>query len=106
MTKILIPSVLIFLAFVIAKQFKPDESELATVQAISRNPIQIVHQMPREPIEYGKYRVMKTKNEIVSNQPLSFKTQKSMMSGGNIRYDFLNLRDDYTKDYMLGLSAN
>ena len=105
MTKILIPFVVIFLAFVIAKQFKPD-SELATVEAISKKPIQIVDQMPREPVEYDKYRVIEANYDIVSNQPLSSKTQKSMLSGGNIPYDLLNLRDDYTEDYMLGRSAN
>jgi hypothetical protein len=104
MTKILIPFVIIFLAFIVAKQYKPD-SDLVTVKSILNKPIQIVDQIPREPVEYDKYRVIKPKYDTVSNQPLSSKTKKSMLSGGKIPYDFLNLRGDQTQEYMLGRSA-
>ena len=102
MTKILIPFVIIFLAFIVAKQYKPD-SDLATVKSILNKPIQIVDQiprvidqMPREPVEYDKYRVIRPKYDTVFNKPLSSRTQKSMLSGGKTSYDLLNIRGDQT----------
>jgi hypothetical protein len=103
MIKILTPFVAIFLAFLIAKQFKPESDQVTTtVQAISEKPIQVANQMPREPIEYNKYRILEIKHDTVSNKPLSAITKKSMLSGENIPRDLLNIRDDHTKDYIGG----
>lgn len=104
MIKILTPFVAIFIAFLIAKQFKP-ESDLDTLQVISEKPIQIVDQMPREPIEYNKYRVIEPKRDVVSNKPLSAKTRKSMLAGRNIPHNLLNIRDDHTKGYITERTA-
>ncbi len=102
MIKILTPFVAIFLAFLIAKHFKPETDPITTVQAISEKPMQIANQMPREPIEYNKYRILEVKHDTVSNKPLSAITKKSMLSGDNIPRNLLNIRDDHTKDYIGG----
>ncbi len=104
MIKILTPFVAIFIAFLIAKQYKP-ESDLDTVQVIAEKPMQIVNQMPREPVEYDKYRVIEPKRDVVSNKPLSAKTRKSMLAGNNTPNNLLNIRDDYTKGYITGRTA-
>lgn len=96
MIKILTPFIAIFLAFLVAKQFKPESEQIATtVEVISEKPMRIVNQMPREPVEYNKYRVIKPQYDTVSNKPLSAKTKKSMLSAGDTPYGFLSI--DYDK---------
>lgn len=98
MLKILTPFIAVFLAFIVAKQYKPEREQIAiTEETSAEKPMQIVNQMPREPVEYNKYRVIKPQYDTVSNKPLSAKTKKSMLSAGDKSNGFLNIEYEKPK---------